>query len=105
MTRKEVLMDGNPPEDEPNYRDKKKNGQQKNYLRLSDEELGKEWVRPYRDSYTHKACGQVTSMSRKLAETYARDPKFYGATFCGKCGGHYPVEEFVWYNTEEVVGS
>lgn len=50
-------------------------------------------------------CGFATEMNVKLAETYARDPKFYGATFCVGCGKHLPVEEFVWSGTEEVVGS
>jgi hypothetical protein len=35
-------------------------------------------------------------MSRKIAETYARDPDFYGATFCVRCARHIRVEEFVW---------
>ena len=50
-------------------------------------------------------CGEVTTMGRKLAETYARDPKFYGATFCAACGMHYPVAEFVWKDTDEKVGA
>jgi hypothetical protein len=41
-------------------------------------------------------CGSKTVMGRALAETYARDPNFYGATFCCGCGKHFPVEEFVW---------
>lgn len=50
-------------------------------------------------------CGTVTTMGQALAETYARDPKFYGATFCCGCGSHFPVEQFVWAGTDEVVGS
>jgi hypothetical protein len=50
-------------------------------------------------------CGSVTKMGRKLAETYARDPKFYRATFCCHCQNHFPVDEFVWDGTTEVVGS
>lgn len=50
-------------------------------------------------------CGTVTSMSRELAETYARDPKFYSATYCFGCGTHLPIEEFVWVGTDEKVGS
>ena len=52
-----------------------------------------------------KGCGAVTTMSRALAETYARDPKFYGGTFCCGCGKHLPVDEFVWDGTDERVGS
>ena len=50
-------------------------------------------------------CGTVTRMGLALAETYARDPKFYGVTFCSGCGRHYPVAEFVWDGTHERVGS
>jgi hypothetical protein len=44
-------------------------------------------------------CGSRTTMGRALSETYARDPGFYGATFCCRCGAHFPVGangEFVW---------
>ena len=41
-------------------------------------------------------------MSLPLAETYARDPKFYGATYCIECCMHLPVSEFVWDGTEEI---
>lgn len=56
---------------------------------------------------THRkgGCGSVTTMGSALAETYARDPKFYGATFCVICNRHLPVDEFVWDGTDERVGS
>ena len=44
-------------------------------------------------------CGSVTTMSRGIAETYARDPDFYGSTMCVACKNHFPVGlrgEFVW---------
>ena len=50
-------------------------------------------------------CGTETTMGNALAETYARDPKFYGATYCCGCGKHLPVQEFVWKGTNETVGS
>lgn len=50
-------------------------------------------------------CGTVTTMGRALSETYARDPKFYGATFCVACNKHLPVAEFVWTVDRERVGS
>lgn len=50
-------------------------------------------------------CGTVTTMDAALAETYARDPKFYGGTFCVGCGVHLPVAEFVWEPDGSVVGS
>ena len=52
-----------------------------------------------------KGCGSVTSMGRALSETYARDPKFYGATFCVHCNRHLPVAEFVWTADGQQVGS
>jgi len=50
-------------------------------------------------------CQSVTTMGQALAETYARDPKFYGATYCCHCQKHLAVEEFVWEGTNEKVGS
>ena len=122
-----------------------KDGMQREYLILSDEERAKGFVRPVRLSYTHvgipgpkhplldltaeqaeqykgvgyvkyeaypqpadslgrywkqdqldaidKGCGGSTKMDQKIAETYARDPTFYGATFCATCGKHLPVGE------------
>lgn len=75
------------------------------YLVLSEEERAKGFVRPVRHAYVHKTCGGETRMSTALAETYARDPKFYGATYCVHCNMHRPVAEFVWSDTDQVVGS
>lgn len=50
-------------------------------------------------------CLTVTKMGLALSETYARDPKFYGSTFCCGCGAHFPVAEFVWDPDGSVVGS
>lgn len=131
----------------------KENGQQNDYVILTEEERGKGFIRPVRTSYKHvgvrpkyplrdltpeqleqfgdldyikyeeypkgestigrywtqkkleSGCGTVTTMSLALAETYARDPKFYGGTFCTGCGEHIKVAEFVWDGTDEVVGS
>lgn len=69
------------------------------YLVLSDEERAKGYVRPVRRSYTHMACGTETTMAQEIAETYARQPGFYGATYCTRCRMHRPVGadgEFVW---------
>jgi hypothetical protein len=66
--------------------------------------LGKFWTQEELDRAT-KRCGVVTTMASSIAETYARDPKFYGGTFCMGCGKHYPVGEFVWEGTDEKVGS
>lgn len=55
-----------------------------------------------------KGCGSKTTMGQSIAETYAREPHFYGSTFCCTCGTHLPVGaegEFVWADTEERVGT
>lgn len=116
--------------------------QNKVYLVLSDEDIAKGYVKPYRDAYIHdsidapkgplreltaeeraqydqfgythyeegdqrfwtkdrlerskRRCGVVTTMGFKLSATYARDPRFYGATYCCGCGMHYPLNEFHW---------
>ena len=80
-------------------------GQLTGYTVLDESERAKGYVRPVRDKYVHTKCGGVTTMGRALAETYARDPKFYGATMCATCRGHFVVAEFKWDGTDEVVGS
>ena len=70
---------------------------------------GKYWTTKQLSS----GCGTVTTMGRAIAETYARDPKYYGSTFCCGCGVHLPVGEageFVWMTedgkeTSERVGT
>lgn len=86
------------------------------YLVLSDEERSKGFVRPVRHAYLHIRCpkdeanwgkldvhghpfGPRTTMGLALSETYARDPHFYGATYCVHCSMHKPVGEageFIW---------
>lgn len=82
------------------------------YLVLSEEERAKGFVRPVRHSYIHAkdrgGCGVVTRMGQALAETYARSPGFYGATYCVGCRMHRPVGEhgeFVWDGTDQAVGA
>lgn len=112
---------------DPKLKEGQKNttGQHEIYLVLSEEERAKGFVRPVRHKYVHvgingheidpndmskhgrtgNACGALTKMGQALAETYARDPKFYGATFCVGCNKHLPVDEFIWDGTNEKVGS
>jgi hypothetical protein len=69
--------------------------------------LGRFWTQASLDS-VGKGCGAVTTMGVSLAETYAREPGFYGSTFCATCGRHYPVGErgeFVWEGSGERVGT
>lgn len=85
-------------------------GMQECYLVLSEEERNKEYVRPLRDSYEHIQCGGITKMAAPIAETYAANPKFYGGTFCVKCGDHFPLfvdgkAQFQWDEDKTPVGS
>ena len=62
-------------------------------------------LRTIRRTYVHEVCGTATTMGPALAETYARDPKFYGATYCVGCQMHRPVGErgeFVWEDGSKV---
>lgn len=56
---------------------------------------GKFWTKPELDR-AGKRCGAITTMAHSIAETYARDPHFYGGTFCCNCGQHFPLNEFTW---------
>lgn len=64
--------------------------------------LGRYWTAA---ELARKGCGAVTTMGRLLSETYARQPSFYGSTFCVGCGAHHEVAEFVWTADGQVVGS
>ncbi len=69
--------------------------------------IGRYWTQPQLDA-VGKGCGSVTTMALALSETYARNPQFYGATFCSCCAKHLPVGtdgEFVWEGTDERVGT
>lgn len=73
------------------------------YLILSEEERSKGFIRPIYTSYTHKVCNTSTSMGLELCETYARNPKFYGSTYCCHCQKHCLVSEFIWDNSNGLV--
>jgi len=93
------------PVDEVRAQQTEETGQYKAYIVLCPDERAKGFIRPYRDSYQHLSCGTVTTMGRALSETYARDPSFYGATFCCGCNRHLPVQEFTWTTDGQRVGS
>lgn len=106
-----TLTDGSPVPTDRSHTALKDNGQQKEYVVLSEAERAKGFVRPVRRSYRHLKCGTVTTMGQALAETYARDPYFYSGTFCCGCGRHFPVGdegigEFMWDDgSNEMVGT
>ena len=103
VDRDAVMLAGGVPVT-PDHREiNPETGQQKGYVVLTPEERAKGWVRPYRDAYRHLTCGQITTMSRSIAETYARDPYFYSGTFCTACRAHFDIGEdgeFTWYEMD-----
>jgi hypothetical protein len=98
---------------DPDLRKHRADGQQEVYLVLSEEERAKGFIRPVRYAYKHLACGGITTMEQALCETYARDPKFYGGTFCCNCGKHFRLQDsnivgewaFEWRPEGDPVGS
>ena len=98
-----TTTDGQPPapgfEDASAPQPVRPDGQHGAYWVLSPEERAKGFERPVRRSYMHTRCGTVTTMGLAIAETYAREPGYYGATFCCACSAHLPVGasgSFVW---------
>lgn len=100
-----TLTDGSPVTDD--HREIGPDGLQKGYVVLSEDERKRGFIRPFRDAYRHLKCGKITTMSRPLADTYARDPEFYSGTFCSTCRTHFPVGpdgEFTWYEMDGTEG-
>ncbi len=107
-----VLTSGKPvPEDYSHTAINPVTKQQEAYIVLTPEERAKGFVRPVRRSYVHigkprgSACMGKTVMALEIAETLARDPKFYRGAFCHHCKSHFPLAEFFWKGTTEQVGS
>jgi len=69
----------------------------------SNSVVGRYWTRQGLEQLNN-GCGTTTTMELAIAETYARDPHFYGYTYCVNCSKHLPVGEFVWEDGS-VVGS
>lgn len=62
---------------------------------------GRYWTQKQLDS----GCGATTTMSLSIAQTYAREPGFYGSTFCASCKEHLrvgPDGEFTWEDGTKV---
>lgn len=70
---------------------------------------GRFWTQEQIDQVGKSRCGgSLTRMPKACAETYAREPGYYGSTFCCGCGGYFPVGrkgEFVWDERGERVGT
>lgn len=61
--------------------------------------LGRYWTQ---DQLLSSGCQLSTKMTVEIAETYARNPKFYGSTYCVHCRMHRPLEEFAWLDGTKV---
>lgn len=60
--------------------------------------LGRFWSQEQLDD-VGRGCETKTTMGQALAETYARNPSFYGSTYCCGCQMYRPVGkdgEFMW---------
>ncbi len=79
--------------------------QHKDHWVLSKEERKKKYVRPYRENYRHTTCGRITKMPAACAETYARNPKFYGKTFCCHCKKYETIDNFIWLDDSTRLGT
>jgi len=77
------------------------------YIKFEEypEEMSPQTGRYWTEKDLNSGCGAETKMALELSETYARQPDFYGATFCVGCGKHLPVDEFIWIEDGERVGS
>lgn len=110
MSEEKATASGRPPEQEGSAPApiNPATGQHRDHWVLSEAERAKGFIRPVRDTYKHEVCGTTTRMGRPIAETYARKPSFYGATFCVACGDYSPVGEhgkFVWLDDGTKVGT
>ena len=80
-------------------------GMKEHYPVLSELERARAWRAPLRTEYVHLTCGVTTEIqNRAIAETIARRPDYYSQSYCAGCKEHFPVYEFVWLHTNEVLG-
>lgn len=78
----------------------------KDGIKLGSSYITEEELKQYKETNGYVGgCEALTTMVLEIAETYARNPKFYGATFCCGCSKYINVNEFVWAGTDEKVGS
>ena len=110
MNHDKYTTDGEPPDDDcwdaKAPKPLREDGMHGAYWVLSPAERAKKFVRPLRKKYLHITCGGLTEMGLMIAETYARNPFYYGSTFCFHCKDHFPVGEngeFVWDGTGPAV--
>ena len=105
MSERMLISGQSVPEDRSHTEINPATGMQRDYVVLSKAERAKGFVKPVRHSYIHAfpsevdrqvGCGAETRMGTALAETYARDPRFYNGTYCVGCKAHFPLNQFIW---------
>lgn len=63
------------------------------------------WMEEGRFQLHESGCDATTKMGSSIAETYARNPDYYGSTYCSGCGAYFPVGEFgefTWHDGSKV---
>lgn len=65
------------------------------YTESESPATGRYWTQEQLDN-VGKGCNTETTMGLAIAETYARNPHFYGATYCCCCRKHLSIDEFIW---------
>ena len=97
--------------------------QQKTNPKVDERATAPEFFAPLHDRFRFTIDVAATAENTKLERFYsieddglaqswagerawcARDPHFYGATYCCACSRLRPLDEFVWDGTNEKVGT
>ncbi|MCE9564118.1 MAG: hypothetical protein K8U57_18905 [Planctomycetes bacterium] len=58
---------------------------------------------PNSRAYVHLACGSTTIVSEGDFTAICDPFRFISGTFCVNCGTHFPLKQFVWADTNEVI--
>lgn len=58
---------------------------------------------PESRNYTHTSCGNTTSVSGNDFTALADPFSVVPATFCVACNKHFPLNEFTWDDTDELI--
>lgn len=98
------MTEQDPPPEDFDYGEKLEDGQYENHPTVDEGPF----IRPIRYRYRHvdgECDDKVTKVREDIAKSLARDPDGYSKTFCVGCEDYFPLEEFVWVEDEEVVGS
>ncbi len=62
------------------------------------------YTSPVHTSYIHIACGAETKIGPTLSLDYAENPEAHSSAICSKCLEHFPLNQFVWKDTQRKMG-